>query len=254
MRRLLVAAAAAAGMAASMVPDVARSAEAAPSADGEAALIRSAFERYRQAAMSDDGGAIVHLVSGASVAHYGRLREVAMASAGSEAALQRFVDRMQVQMLRKLVAAERLAGMSPSEVVAYAFENRMLGEDLESSSGLDRVVVEGDVATARHVARGRPVGAPWREVTFGFRREQDQWRLDLLHTLDVMEAQFHDVAATSGRKPEELAETIVGVFTGEAIAERLHSLVPSPAAAARVTPAKRAPVEAAAQVAPEGGE
>lgn len=195
---------------------------------GQERAVRAAFQRYKAAALADEGPAIPSLVTRASVEHYGRLRREA--TSGDPPALGqqdegdslRLVDRMQIRMLRRLVDAKELAAMSPADVVAYAFQSRMLGEEFESSSTLDRIVIEGDVATARHLARGRAVGSPHREGTFRLVNQDGEWRLDLLHTLDLMEAQIGDLAASSDISREEIADNIVQVFTGEALAKGLR--------------------------------
>ncbi len=189
------------------------------------AAVLAVFGRYKDAALRDEGEAVAALVTPESVAHYGRLARAARGEgAPTLADAPRHVDRMQVEMLRKLVGPEKLAAMTSRGAVVYAFEGRMLGEEFETSSTLDRVLIEGDSATARHVARGRPVGAPYREATLRFVRVEGEWRVDLLHTLDLMEAQLHDLVASSGEPVEEVAERIVGMFTGEAYVERLEEL------------------------------
>jgi hypothetical protein len=193
---------------------------------GNEASIRVVFDRYKDAAMRDEGREVAALVSNESIAHYGGLLRAAQASGGkvSDRDSLRLVDRMQIEMLRKMLSPERLASMTPTEAVAYAFEGRMLGEEFEASSRLDRIAIEGDAATARHVARGRAVGAPYREATFRFVRQDGEWRVDLFHTLELMEAQLGDLAVHSGVPAEDLAEKIVSVFTGEALARGIETL------------------------------
>ena len=192
---------------------------AAPEAE-----VRQVFDRYREAARSGDGAAAAALVSDESLDHYGRLAKLARDPAGGGTEPLRLVDRMQVEMLRELVPAAELAAETPAETVAFAFESRMLGAEFEAASTLGPATFDGTSATATHMARGRPVGAPFREATFRFVREDGAWRIDLLHTLDLMQAQLGDLAAHTGVPAEDLAETIVGVFTGEALMEGAEKL------------------------------
>ena len=179
------------------------------------ALIRASFEQYKGAARKSDGSAVVPLLTPESLAHYDRLRNLALTGTEAELDKTRYVERMQVWMFRQLLTSEELGAMSREELGAYVFDKHMMGEDLEESSSFDTLEIEGSTATARHIARGRPAGGPIREVTFQWKKGSDgQWRLDLLHTVALMEVQLDDVHKMEPTNPkEQLAQAIVQAFT-----------------------------------------
>ena len=177
--------------------------------------VHAAFEQYKQAARKSDGAAVAPLVTAQSVAHYERLRDLALTGTQAAIAELPYVKRIQIWMFRQLLTAENLRAMSGADVVAYVFDEHMMGRDLEETSAIDELQIEGTTATARHLARGRPAGGPIREVTLQWKKgEYGKWRLDLLHTLALMEVQLDDVHEMDPAKSkEELAQGIVQLFT-----------------------------------------
>lgn len=184
-------------------------------APSDEALVRTAFEQYKRAALKSDGSAVVPLLTPESLAYYDRLRNLALTGTETELDKIRHVERMQVWMFRQLLSAEELSAMSREELVAYVFDKHMMGEDLEKSSAIDTLQIERTTATARHLARGRPAGGPIREVTFRWEKGKDgQWRLDLLHAVALMELQLDDIHHMDPTKSKErLAQLIVQAFT-----------------------------------------
>ena len=207
------------------------------------ALIRASFEQYKVAALQSDGSAVAPLLTEESLAHYDRLRNLALSGTEAEVDENRYVERMQVWMFRQLLSAEELGGMSSEQLVAYVFDKHMMGEDLEESSAIDSLQIKGATATARHLTRGRPAGGPIREVTFQWKKgSDDQWRLDLLHTVAVMELQFDDIHAMRADLPKDLlAEGIVQGFTKRELEPKHHQ--PMLVAASGSSAADRKPRE-----------
>lgn len=179
------------------------------------ALLRASFEQYKRAALRSDGSAVVPLLTRESLAYYDRLRSLALTGTQAQLDAARHIERMQVWMFRQLLTAEELSAMSREEVVGYVFDKHMMGEDLEESSAIDTLQIEGTVASARHVARGRPAGGPIREVTFRWEKGRNgQWSFDVLHTVALMELQLDDLHKLDPTKrKEELAQNIVQLFT-----------------------------------------
>lgn len=188
------------------------------------ALIRGSFEQYKRAARKSDGSAVVPLLTPESLAHYDRLRNLALTGTEAELDKARYIERMQVWMFRQLLSAEELGEMSREELGAYVFDKHMMGEDLEESSSFDNLEIEGSTATARHIARGRSAGGPIREVTFQWKKGSDgQWRLDLLHTVALMEVQLDDVHKMEPTNPKgQLARAIVQAFTNRELEPKHH--------------------------------
>ena len=205
------------------------------------ALIRASFEQYKLAARKSDGSAVVPLLTTESLAHYDRLRKLALTGTEAELDKTRYVERMQVWMFRQLLSAEELGEMSRDELGAYVFDKHMMGEDLEESSSFDALQIEDSTATARHLARGRPAGGPIREATFQWKKGSDgQWRLDLLHAVALMELQLDDVHKMEPTNPkEQLARAIVQAFTNRELEPQHHQPMLAAARGSRSTGLER---------------
>ncbi len=178
--------------------------------------IEASFESYKDAVLSKNGTAVAPLVSEESLRHYDRLREIALTDQSSELDALQWVDQMQVLMFRQLLTAQELGAMSPREVVAFVFDSNMLGKDLERTSTFDQLEIEGDVATARHVARGVPAGGPKREARFRWVKENDkEWSIDLLEAIALIQGHFDDTHRLDfpDMSEEKLAHAIVETFT-----------------------------------------
>lgn len=191
------------------------SSEKRPAPD-EAARIEASFGRYKEAVLLKNSSAVASVVSEGSLRHYDRLREIALNGEPKELEGLQWVDRMQVLMFRQLLVASELDAMSSREVVAFVFEKNMLGKDLERTSTFDKLRIEGEVATARHIVRGVPAGGPMREVWFRWAKRPDgDWDIDLQQAIGVIQGQFDDSHRVDFPElsEEELAHSIVEVFT-----------------------------------------
>jgi hypothetical protein len=186
------------------------------SQDKERERIEASFESYKEAVLSKNGSAVAPLVSEGSLEHYDRLQEIALTDASSDFDTLQWVDQMQVLMFRQLLTAEELGARSPQEVVALAFDRKMIGKDLERTSTFDRLEIEGDAATARHIARGVPAGGPEREAHFRWVKEDDkEWRIDLVEVVALIQGHFDDTHRLDFPEvsEEKLAHGIVETFT-----------------------------------------
>lgn len=178
--------------------------------------IEASFESYKDAVLSKNGAAVAPLVSQESLRHYDRLRDIALTDESSELDTLQWVDQMQVLMFRQLVTVEELGAMSPQGVVAFVFDRKMLGKDLERTSTFDQLEIKGDVATARHIARGVSAGGPEREAKFRWVKEDDNvWRIDLLEAIALIQGHFDDTHRLDfpDVSEEKLAHGIVETFT-----------------------------------------
>jgi len=184
--------------------------------------LQAAFEKYKTAAIKDNGLAVTQLVSSDSLTHYAHLKALALAPEDQPLdASIRFVDQIQVKILQRAIPADQLADMNAQDVLAFAYQQKMMGEDVEQSSRLDQITTVRDVALGRHIARDRPVGRGFREVTFQLIKENGNWQLDLLHSLDVMELQIHDLAKASNKSTREIADNIATAFIGKVSPEQV---------------------------------
>jgi hypothetical protein len=196
-------------------------ADSAVQTETEQSKLHGVFHQYKNATLEDNGEAVANLVSRDSVKHFGYLKRLALDTyLSKELSSARLVDQIQVKILREMIPADQFVSMSDQAILAHVFKQKVLGEDLETSSKLGSVTVSSDSAEALHIARGRPVGQGYREVTFRLVKEQGVWRMDLLHSLDMMEAQIHDLAKVSNKSVLDIANSIAEAFIGKSIAHQ----------------------------------
>jgi hypothetical protein len=158
--------------------------------------------------VADDGPAAASLVTAASVAYFGEVKDLVLHASRDELASRSAATRIQVLILRQLLEPERLRAMSSEEVMAFAVTSKAIGEDLRSYDEIADVVVEGDHAVGLRAAWGRPDAYPLH-----LRREDGVWRFDLIPTVERMDEDFRRLAAGSHRHEETLARELVQLHT-----------------------------------------
>ena len=154
-------------------------------------------------AVADRDPAFVDLLSSGALAHYRRLRDVALH--GDVSALDALAptDQLQVLFLRLTIDAERLREMSAREILLRAVEQHWIGQNLRRTDVLREVAVEGDTATGRLYKFGRD-DRPDRGRQY-FTRENGEWRVDLRGERERLRMDFEAFVARSGLVPAEAA-------------------------------------------------
>lgn len=206
--------------AATAAPAEERSApEAAPEPEPEgpeAQAVRDAFEGYRRALIEEDGEAAAARVSAGTLEAYQRFRDLALT--GDRDALEELsmVHRMQVLLFRHRIDADALEAMDGRAAFAHAVDQAWVGAGGIERLEVHHVSVRGDQATA-NVGVG-PAPSP---DLFRFRREDGDWRFDLMPTLGAAEGALRQMAAARGVEANEFLLGMIGSMSGEPATEAL---------------------------------
>mgnify|MGYP006981145873 CR=1 FL=1 len=194
--------------------------DSAVQAETEQSKLYGVFNQYKSAALEDNGNAVAKVVSSSSLKHFGYLKRLALEpKLSKELSSAQLVDQILVKILREIIPSDLFVSMSDQEVLAHIFTHKILGEDLEASSRIGLTNLDSRSAEGLHIARGRPVGKGYREVTLRMVKEKKTWRMDLIHSLDVMEAQIHDLAKVSNKSAQDVADSIAEAFIGKTVVQ-----------------------------------
>lgn len=155
------------------------------------------------AAVANRDPAFAELVSSRSEAHYRRLKHFALhADSGTLQDLPP-TDQLQALFFRLMIEPTALQGMTVRDILLFAVDRGMIGQDLRASDELREVVVTGDLAQGRLYKFGRDDRAD-RGLQY-FEREDRGWRVDLRGELERQRKDFDAFVARSKLPPDEAA-------------------------------------------------
>jgi hypothetical protein len=149
--------------------------------------IQRCFVAYKQALLAKQGDLAVEQVSAATLAYYGKMRDLALRGDGATVRSQSLSDQYIVLALRQRVGLKTLLPMTDKEVISLAIEEGWIGESGLRETSIGAVNVKGDRAEAVLVVKGKTYPALPR---FVFLKEQKEWKIDITALLPVAEQIF----------------------------------------------------------------
>ncbi len=175
-------------------------AERGPEADRSAIV---ALSTRWVAAVANHDPAFPELVSSRSEAHYRRLKHFALHADSETLRDLSPTDQLQALFFRLMIEPAALRGMTVPEILLFAVDRGMIGQDLRASDELREVVVTGDLAQGRLYKFGRDDRAD-RSLQY-FERENGEWRIDLRGELQRLRNDFDAFVVRSKLPPDEAA-------------------------------------------------
>jgi hypothetical protein len=160
-----------------------------PPSDRQA--IQRCFVAYKQALLDKDGDRAVAQVSTTTLAHYGKMRDLALRGDGATVRSQSLVDQYLVLVLRQRVGLKELLPMSDKDVISLAIRNGWIGESGLKETNIGAVTMKGDRAEAVLVVRGKAYATP-NVPRFVFLKEQKVWKIDITALIPVAEKFFQE--------------------------------------------------------------
>ncbi len=158
--------------------------------------------RWDAAATAHDGAGVA-LLSESSRAYYPNLQQLALhADAATLEGLEP-IEQLQVLFLRLMLEPDKLQAMDAQQLLAFALQRGLIGQDLRDSDVLREVTVVGNSAQGRLYKFGRE-DWPDRNLQY-FVREEDGWRIDLRGELERLRTDFDAFLARSGLSGGEAA-------------------------------------------------
>lgn len=165
-----------------------------PRATPEEREVAAAFDAARAALSEQRGGAVVPLLSRASVKSLESVR--AAARTPGDAAVERLepAERFAALGLRRYLGPSELRRMSVGDIADHALKQGWLGPNIIARSALGPVRVKGDHASGLLMVDNRPAMVP-----ADFVREGGQWRIDLANVFSFGSQMLKGFAAMSGK-------------------------------------------------------
>jgi hypothetical protein len=182
-----------------------------------AALVRTSFERYRQAVLAEDGAVAAALVTAGSHAYYARMRDLALHASCAELRVLPPADRLTVLRLRHEFTAEELAPLSGAALIGLSVAERWSASRTLRRLTLGEVELRGEEEA---VAVVHQVGAE-ASICFLFRHEGGDWKLDLAHLArasdPALTVALQACAERTGADPDEVLVRMVENASGHLV-------------------------------------
>jgi len=165
-----------------------------PRATADERAVAAAFEAAQAALSEQRGGAVVPLLSRASVRSLEAVRGAARAP--GDAAVEKLppAERFAAMGLRRYLGPSDLRRMSVGDIADHALKQGWLGPNIIARSSLGAVRVNGDHASGLLMVDNRPAMVP-----ADFVREGGAWRIDLANVFSFGSQMLKGFAAMSGK-------------------------------------------------------
>ena len=187
------------------------------SGGGDEEAIHQAFQRYKNAILEQDGGRAAGLVTRNTLAYHGDMRDMAIDAGPEEVLGRRIVDRLTIALYRILLDVQSLRQMSARELFVFAVDEGLIGSRSDVT-GLEigDITVSGDTASADAVSESQETRLEWE-----FRREGDQWKLDLEALFAISNLVLQDVARDAGLTENQLIYQTLEARTGQRVTSEI---------------------------------
>ena len=167
-------------------------ADSGPEADVTA--IRSCYDAYFSALRDGRGNDAADLVDSNTLAHYGRILELARTADSATVSSLDAMDKLSVLAMRMNHSAEDLRTMDAKGAKARSISDGLMGNEQPEGLSLGTVEVDGDKATAPLKVHGFPTPAK-----FTFRKEDGGWRIDITSMFDLSRMGMQQMVSGSGK-------------------------------------------------------
>ena len=168
----------------------------------DAAALSQLAARWRAAAVAHDGASLA-LLSADSQQYYSRLQQLALYADAATLQEREPIEQLQVLFLRLMLEPRQLQAMNGQQLLAFALECGLLGQDLRKSDALREITITGNSAQGRLYKFGRD-DWPDRSLQY-FVREEGDWRIDLRGELERLRTDFDAFLLRSRLSPGEAA-------------------------------------------------
>jgi hypothetical protein len=186
-------------------------ASAAPSPDAD---IRASFERYKAAAIANNGAAAAAELDDNTAHYYDQMRTAALTAPDIHG--MPVMDKLIVLRLRLELTPDHLSSMDGRALIAFAIGKRWVNAAQVGMGTLGKIKVAGTRAEAEVVVKGQPT--PMKLV---FRKNKPGWRLDLTANNATTATALEAMRKKAGISEDEMVT--------EMVKEVIHRPVPEAA-------------------------
>jgi len=162
------------------------------------------FEEARAALDAGQGGAVLPLLSRATLARLEAIRSAARIGSAAGSARLSPAERVAALTLQRFMPPNRLRELRTAELADAALAEHWLSPGTIHQASLGPVTVEGLHADAPLLVKGKP-----GLISVAFIREGGQWRIDLTPTVAVADGLLSLFASLAGVSEDDYAGKLV---------------------------------------------
>ena len=183
---------------------------AASAQTDDVSAIQHAFWNYRAAISARDGERAQRAVTGATLEQYDRLRDLALHATEVESRALPLFEKLMVLNFRLRLTASELQSMSGAILFKRGVEAGWMGDSVAVNSDVASIRVDGSDAAGVLVSGGQPT-----TIEIEFRREQGDWRFDLMAVGPVISSTIQKSLEQAGIAEDEYALEALTEQNGE---------------------------------------
>ena len=183
---------------------------------GDTAAVRGTFERYRAALEGRDAERARAVLDSGSIAHYGRLRDLALSGDEPTVRTLPLLDQFLVLGLRHRLPVDSLQNLSVAGIVAYSLRPDWIAEQMPGKQmKLGRIEFDREEATAEAYSEGENSGQ-----LFYFRK-QGRWKVDLASTTRSISERLESTLAFDEANREKVLSAMFEKAVGKPLTAEL---------------------------------
>jgi hypothetical protein len=187
----------------------------------EVEQVQTCFDAYKNAVIKQDGKFGATLVNSKTINYFGQMLEKTLHSPKSEVQNLRTSDKLLIVRARHQIAAEDLKKMTAADFFAYGIGNGWTDKDVGNLE-LRHIGVSSDMAKAELIVAGKKAPSA---MGFVFRKEDGQWKLNLLPMLANADQIFKQAIHQQDVGEEEFILNIVESLSGTKVPDTIWNPV-----------------------------
>lgn len=176
----------------------------------EEALVKEAFNHYKSSILNEKGEEAVKYVNSKTIAYYDEiLRKVKNADSAEVNALS-VLDKLMIFSVRHRTSRTDILSFDGKALLVYAIKSGMVGKSSVINLSVGEIKTDGNYANGVVVTNGKAT-----PLSFGFTKENGQWKIDLTSILPASAAAFEAMVKDSGQEENEFFFSILNILTGK---------------------------------------
>lgn len=174
--------------------------------------IITTFNNYRDALLNEDSDAAYNSIDSKTKKYYQKILNTVLYGKAEEVKQMSSIDKIFIIRSRHQIPPEELTTFNTESYFKYAVERGWIDKSSVTEIELADIVVEGDTATTKIKKNGQIV-----PFGFTFRKENNQWKLDLTSIFSISNLAFQKAIEESGMSEDEFVFYLVEVVSNSTV-------------------------------------
>jgi len=176
----------------------------------EQSLVKEAFENYKSAILNEKGEEAVRFVNSKTVAYYDDILNKVKNADSAEVNGLSVLDKLMVFSIRHRTSRADILSFDGKALLVYAIKSGVVGKSSVINLSVGEIKTDGNYANGVVVTNGKAT-----PLSFGFTKENGQWKIDLTSILPASAAAFEAMVKDSGQEENEFFFSILNILTGK---------------------------------------